>query len=67
MPTPTKIKVNLGTTANIGNYESVRLDYAITAELKLGEKSDEALHKLRKYIRKELMIGIAEEIKIMRD
>lgn len=41
-----EIKVALGVTINTGNFESIRVDYSETAQVKPGEDIDEARERL---------------------
>lgn len=41
-----EIKVALGVTINTGNFESIRVDYSETAQVKPGEDIDEAREEL---------------------
>ena len=41
------ISVKVGATINLGNYESLRLDYGAEATLDFNESADEAITSLR--------------------
>lgn len=59
---PKEITVNYGVTKNMGNYESLRLDYSIKLELGEEEPVGESLFKVQKELRHKVQAGIAEEI-----
>lgn len=42
----TSIKVGKGVTVNLGNFESLRIDYSVEAELGPKEKEDEVAGRL---------------------
>ena len=49
-----QVTIGLGTTVNIGNYESTRVDVSITAEMTQGEYDADGMDTLDKLVREEL-------------
>lgn len=50
----TDIEVRVGVTVNLGNYESLRVDYQARAEIEEGEKASEVIDKTRNYLKKKM-------------
>jgi hypothetical protein len=50
----TEVEARLGVTVNIGNFESVRLDYQVRAQLEEGESATEAIDKSRNWLRDKI-------------
>lgn len=49
-----KVTCSMGRTINIGNYESIRLDYSIELQVKEGEKPSEAWDRAQKMVSSRL-------------
>ena len=45
-----EILVNIGVTKNMGNYESLRLDYQMKVQLENDDKPGESIDKARNYL-----------------
>ena len=58
--TPLKVRVRYGKTINIGNYESIRMDYEVEVELRAGDDVSEALDTTRDYIKDKMAADIKE-------
>lgn len=50
----TEVEARLGVTVNIGNFESVRLDYQVRAQLEEGESAVEAIDKSRDWLKAKI-------------
>ena len=50
----TKVKVSLGFTANIGNFQAVRVDIGIEDHRRDGETMDAAVDRVYKYVEAKL-------------
>ena len=61
-----EVSVSLGGTFNIGNYESIKAEVAITATKEPNEDGKENIEKLRKYCRKQLDDIVQKEIQARR-
>lgn len=57
----TTITVNYGETINMGNYESLRIDYAATRTICDKEDPVMMMHKLRRRLKLEVSKAIKEE------
>lgn len=58
-----KIKVGIGRTVNIGNYESVRIDIEMTADITERENPHACTDQLRHAVKIELEKAIRAETK----
>lgn len=58
----TRVSFNMGITLNIGNFESVRLDYGLEDDVREGEKVSEATSRVTKFVEHTL----EEKIKSIR-
>jgi len=57
---PTKISVNFGITKNMGNYESLRLDYQMDVDLGPGEMPGTTIDEAREYLRLKMLKDLEE-------
>jgi len=57
---PLKVRVRYGRTINIGNYESIRMDYEVEVELRAGDDVSEALDTTRDYLKDKMVADIKE-------
>jgi len=48
------VNVKVGATINLGNYESLRLDYGMEAELEEGDTPSQAIDKIRDHLTKKM-------------
>lgn len=55
------VEVNYGITRNLGNYESLRLDYKVGVEIN-GDESQGKLDELRLQLRAKVDRAVKEEI-----
>lgn len=55
---PTEITVNFGVTKNMGNFESLRLDYQMKVELGPGEKPGPVIDDAREYLANKMKTDI---------
>lgn len=63
----TKVKVSVGYTKNMGNYESLRVEVGAEADIISGEDvASEVVIQLRENVRKQLKIAVDEEMKAFR-
>lgn len=58
-----KVKASVGVTKNLGNFESLRLDYSLETDSKPGETPEAALERVHKIVYKFLEEKVAEEDK----
>lgn len=49
-----KVRANVGVTVNLGNYESLRLDYSVEAVLDFDDAVTESLDELRSKLVKKI-------------
>lgn len=56
----TKVKVTLGYTANLGNFESLRLDLGVVDSKRDGETTDQAFERVYKFVEEKLTEKVAE-------
>jgi hypothetical protein len=56
----TKIKVSLGYTLNLGNFQSLRIDIGIEDSKRDGENTNDAFERVYKYVEAKLAEKIAE-------
>ena len=61
----TKVKVNYGRTVNMGNFESLRLDFGVEVEPEDKEEIHELFKALRKALRDKMNKAIKDEINSM--
>ena len=55
------ITVNYGVTENLGNYESLRLDYGMSVTVDDSESAIDKLHAVRTVLRREVKKAVLEE------
>lgn len=55
----TKVSVTLGYTLNLGNFQSLRIDLAITDNKRDGENTNDAFERVYKFVEDKL----AEKVK----
>jgi hypothetical protein len=55
----TKVSVTLGYTLNLGNFQSLRIDLAVTDNKRDGENTNEAFERVYKFVEDKL----AEKVK----
>ena len=60
MVEPTKISVNLGYTANLGNFESLRVDLGIVDFKRENETLDEGVDRVYNYVMNKLSEKVDE-------
>ncbi len=60
---PTKVKVSIGFTANIGDFNSVRVDVGIEDHRRDGESMAAAVDRVYKFVEKELESRLDETMK----
>lgn len=58
-----KIRVGLGYTLNMGNYETARYDFAVEDETRPGENTDEAFNRIYNYVESKLFEKVHEDRK----
>ena len=58
----TKVSVSYGRTINMGNYESLRLEYSAEVELDPGDVAYTELKQARESLRLDLNDGLGEEM-----
>jgi hypothetical protein len=56
----TKVKVSLGYTLNLGNFQSLRIDIGVEDSKRDGEMTNEAFERVYKYVEAKLAEKIAE-------
>ena len=61
------VHVSYGRTINLGNYESLKLEFGVDVELEKDQAPETALHDLRHYLREQVKAGALEEIKMRRE
>ena len=54
----TIVRVNVGITKNMGNYESLRIDYAVEAELDEDEMAKTVISTLRKELTEKIVADL---------
>jgi hypothetical protein len=60
------ISVNYGVTRNLGNYESLRLDYSMEVELTPRESVTDTYDKIRRRLKRLVSQATIEEVKTIR-
>lgn len=58
----TKVKVSLGFTANVGNFQAVRVDIGIEDHRRDGETMDCAVDRVYKYVEAKLEERLEETV-----
>jgi hypothetical protein len=53
-----EIEVKYGVTKNLGNYESLRMDYGARVQLEDGEKPADVIDKTREYLKEKMKADI---------
>lgn len=56
----TKVKVSLGYTLNLGNFQSLRIDIGVEDSKREGEMTNDAFERVYKYVEAKLAEKIAE-------
>lgn len=56
----TKISVTLGYTRNLGNFQSLRLDFGIVDSRRNGETPDQAFERVYKFVEDKLTEKVKE-------
>lgn len=56
----TKVSVTLGYTLNLGNFQSLRLDLAVSDSKREGENVDQAFERVYKFVEDKLAEKINE-------
>lgn len=60
-----QVEVSIGRTVNLGNYESLRLDFTIREEVDDAEMAETAIDKLRDRLRAHLVTAIRDEVEFI--
>jgi hypothetical protein len=58
--TPTRVKVDLQFTRNLGNYESIRIGIGVEDIVRQGENADSATDRVYKFVEEKLIEKTAE-------
>lgn len=67
---PTRVKVSLGWTRNMGNFNSMRVDIGVDDDLRNGEKIEDGFNRIYNYVEGKLLQKVEEtekEIKALSD
>ena len=56
----TKVSVTLGYTLNLGNFQSLRIDLAVSDNRRDGENINEAFERVYSFVEKKLQEKVAE-------
>lgn len=56
----TKVKVDLGYTRNMGNFESLRVDIGVEDDLRDGENVEQGFNRVYTYVEKKLVEKVQE-------
>jgi methyl coenzyme M reductase subunit D len=56
----TKIQWTLGYTLNVGNFQSLRLDYQVTDYVREGEATKDASDRIYKFVEEQLIEKLNE-------
>jgi len=56
-----EVTVSAGMTINLGNFESLRLDYGITDKVRNYEENIDAINRLEEIVQKHLVARVKEE------
>lgn len=67
---PTRVKVNLGWTRNMGNFNSMRVDIGVEDDLRNDENVEQGFNRVYDYVEKKLLQKVEEtekEIKALSD
>jgi hypothetical protein len=56
----TKVKVDLGYTRNMGNFESLRVDIGVEDDLRDGENVEQGFNRVYSYVEKKLVEKVQE-------
>jgi hypothetical protein len=57
---PTRVKVDLQFTRNLGNYESIRIGIGVEDIVRQGENADSATDRVYKFVEEKLIAKTAE-------
>jgi hypothetical protein len=57
---PTRVKVDLQFTRNLGNYESIRIGIGVEDIVRQGENADSATDRVYKFVEEKLIEKTAE-------
>lgn len=52
---PVRVRVNMGFTRNVGNYESMRIEVGLEGSANEGEKAGEAFDRVYKFVEAKLV------------
>lgn len=52
---PTRVKVDLSFTRNLGNYESIKIGIGIEDDIRSGENVDTATERVYKFVEEKLI------------
>lgn len=55
-----KVKVSMGYTVNMGDYENIRFDYGIETDTREGETAAAAFERAEEFVSKRLFSAVAE-------
>lgn len=58
-----KVRVSLGVTKNLGNFESMRFDYDYETDVRPGESEQDAMDRAHQFVYTYLDKKIQEEFK----
>lgn len=56
----TKVSVTLGYTLNLGNFQSLRIDLAVTDNKRDGENTEQAFERVYKFVEDKLAEKVRE-------
>jgi hypothetical protein len=56
-----EVTVSAGMTINLGNFESLRLDYGITDKVRNYEEPIDAINRIEEIVQKHLIARVKEE------
>jgi hypothetical protein len=56
----TRVRVALGYTLNLGNFQSLRIDLEITDSKREGENTDQAFARIYEYVENKLSEKVSE-------
>jgi len=57
---PTRAKVDMGFTRNMGNFESLRIDIGLETSANEGEKAGELVNRVYSFVEKQLLERFTE-------
>jgi hypothetical protein len=56
----TRVKVGLGYTLNLGNFQSLRIDLEVTDSKREGENTNDAFERIYEFVEERLAIKVKE-------